>query len=190
MQSKKILKILRPIIEIFYAFFSIFILIFLLLYLSDANFSLAFKGFVNSSIGGRNNAYLFSTLSKMALISGMAIAALVAFRGGLFNIGGEGQLVVGGFACAFTGLLVSDFGFIGILISIISGMLAGAAWAILSGFLTVYMGVPLLVGSLLLNYPARFITSYLVSHPFRAVQSGLPQTFILSKNVFNLMLYF
>ena len=183
MQSKKILKILRPIIEIFYAFFSIFILIFLLLYLSDANFSLAFKGFVNSSIGGRNNAYLFSTLSKMALISGMAIAALVAFRGGLFNIGGEGQLVVGGFACAFTGLLVSDFGFIGILISIISGMLAGATWAILSGFLTVYMGVPLLVGSLLLNYPARFITSYLVSHPFRDVQSGLPQTFLLSKNV-------
>ena len=32
----------------------------------------------------------------MTLISGMAIAALVAFRGGLFNIGGEGQLVVGG----------------------------------------------------------------------------------------------
>ena len=183
MKSKEILKILRPTIEIFYAIFSIFILIFLLLYLSDANFSLAFKGFVNSSIGGRNNAYLFSTFSKMALISGMAIAALVAFRGGLFNIGGEGQLVVGGFACAFTGLLVSDFGFIGILISIISGMVAGATWALLSGFLTVYMGVPLLVGSLLLNYPARFITSYLVSHPFRDVQSGLPQTFLLSKNI-------
>ena len=145
MKSKEILKILRPTIEIFYAFFSIFILIFLLLYLSDANFSLAFKGFVNSSIGGRNNAYLFSTLSKMALIS--------------------------------------DFSFIGILISIISGMLAGATWALLSGFLTVYMGVPLLVGSLLLNYPARFITSYLVSHPFRDVQSGLPQTFLLSKNI-------
>ena len=62
-------------------------------------------------------------------------------------------------------------------------MLAGATWAILSGFLTVYMGVPLLVGSLLLNYPARFITSYLVSHPFRDVQSGLPQTFLLSKNI-------
>ncbi len=121
MQSKSFLKIFRPTIEIFYAFFSIFILIFLLLYLADANFSLAFKGFVNSSVGGRNNAYLFSTFSKMALISGMAIAALVAFRGGLFNIGGEGQLVVGGFACAFTGLLVSDFGFIGIIISIISG---------------------------------------------------------------------
>ena len=111
MQSKSFLKIFRPTIEIFYAFFSIFILIFLLLYLADANFSLAFKGFVNSSIGGRNNAYLFSTFSKMALISGMAIAALVAFRGGLFNIGGEGQLVVGGFACAFTGLLVSDLVF-------------------------------------------------------------------------------
>ena len=65
MQSKKILKILRPIIEIFYAFFSIFILIFLLLYLSDANFSLAFKGLFNSSIGGRNTPYLYSTFSKM-----------------------------------------------------------------------------------------------------------------------------
>ena len=76
MKSKEIFKILRPTIEIFYAFFSIFTLILLLLYLSDANFSLAFKGFVNSSIGGRNNAYLFSTFSKMALISGMAISLL------------------------------------------------------------------------------------------------------------------
>ena len=43
----------------------------------------------------------------MALISGMAIALFVAFRGGLFNIGGEGQLVVGGFECAFTGFPAS-----------------------------------------------------------------------------------
>ena len=171
------------VIETLATFLSISLIIFFLLYLADANFSEAIRGFIKSSIGGRKNAYLFTTFSKMALITGMAIAALIAFRAGLFNIGGEGQLVVGGLVSAFVGLSVADFGLYGILLALASGMAAGAIWALLSGFLTTYMGVPLLVGSLLLNYPARYISSYLVSHPFRDVNSGLPQTFLLPKSV-------
>ena len=59
----------------------------------------------------------------------------------------------------------------------LAGILAGSAWALLAGVMQSYLGVPLLIGSLLLNYPAAYIASYLVGHPFRDVASGLPQTF-------------
>ena len=45
------------------------------------------------------------------------------------------------------------------------------------------LGVPILVGTLLLNYPARYITSYFVSHPLRDVSSGMPQTHLLDKSL-------
>ena len=176
-------KSMSLVIEIAVTFLSILIIIFFLLYLADANFTEAIRGFIKSSIGGRKNAYLFTTFSKMTLITGMAIAALIAFRAGLFNIGGEGQLVVGGLVCAFVGLGVGDLGVWGCVLALASGMVAGAFWAILSGILYIYIGVPLLVGSLLLNYPARYIASYLVSHPLRDIDSGLPQTFLLPKSV-------
>src|SRR5690606_37346057 len=58
-------------------------------------------------------------------------------------------------------------------------MLAGALWALLAGVLQLYVGVPLLVGSLLLNYPARYIASYLAAHPFRDVPSGRRQSHLV-----------
>ncbi len=56
-----------------------------------------------------------------------------------------------------------------LVVAILAGMMAGALWALLAGILHVYVGVPLLVGSLLLNFPIRYIASYLVAHPFRDV---------------------
>jgi len=57
------------------------------------------------------------------------------------------------------------------------GMAAGASWAVLAGLLDKVGKVPLLIGSLLLNYPASFIASYFVSHPLRDVASGATQTY-------------
>ena len=61
----------------------------------------------------------------------------------------------------------------------LAGMAAGTLWALLAGVLYVYVGVPLLVGSLLLNFPIRYIASYLVAHPFRDVQSGMLQSHLV-----------
>ncbi|WP_295808387.1 ABC transporter permease [uncultured Nitratireductor sp.] len=139
----------------------------------------ALSGFWNGAFGGRRHAYLMATLSRSALIVGMAVSVMLSFRAGLFNIGGEGQLVAGGLTAALVAVLLPGPPMLVLAVAIASAMLAGALWALLAGILQLFMGVPLLVGSLLLNYPIRYIASYLVAHPFRDVQSGMVQSHLV-----------
>ena len=160
----------------------IFGILLVLVFVANANFGEAVSGFVNGAFGGRNFAYLFTTLGRATLIVGMALSAMISFRAGLFNIGGEGQLVAGGIAAALVGVYLPGPGPLVLVAGIGAGMAAGAAWGFLAGLMQAYVGVPLLIGSLLLNYPARYIASYLVGHPFRDVASGLPQTFLVAND--------
>ncbi|MCC5778344.1 ABC transporter permease [Nitratireductor sp. B36] len=139
----------------------------------------ALSGFWNGAFGGRRNAYLMATLSRSALIVGMALSVMLSFRAGLFNIGGEGQLVAGGLVAALVAVLMPGPPLLVLVVAILAAMLAGALWALLAGVLQLFMGVPLLVGSLLLNYPIRYIASYLVAHPYRDVQSGMVQSHLV-----------
>ena len=143
-----------------------------------------FAAFFNGAFGGRNLFNLFSTLGRFALILGMALSVLISFRAGLINIGGEGQLVLGGLAAALTGVYLPSLlpesmpargAWVSIL-ALLAAMLAGGLWALIAGLLERVGKVPLLVGSLLLNYPAVYLASYCVSHPFRDVSSGATQT--------------
>lgn len=111
------------------------------------------------------------------IFTGLAVA--VAFHAGLFNIGGEGQLVAGGLVAALVGIFLPGPPLLVLAVSILAAMAAGAAWAMLGGLLQLYVGVPLLVGSLLLNYPIRYFASYLVAHPFRDVPSGMVQSHLV-----------
>lgn len=155
----------------------IFGILLALMFIANANFGEAVTGFFNGAFGGRNLAYLFTTLGRATLIVGMALSVMISFRAGLFNIGGEGQLVAGGIVAALVGVYLPGPGWLVLVAGVGAGMLAGAFWGLLAGVMYAYVGVPLLIGSLLLNYPARYIASYLVGHPFRDVASGLPQTF-------------
>ena len=154
-----------------------------LIWLADADFFKSIMAFFKGAFGGRKYAYLLVTISKAALITGMAIAALIAFRAGLFNIGGEGQLVIGGLASAFVAINLPFGGPAGIFLVLLAGMTAAGVWAIIAGIMKLWLGVPILVGTLLLNYPARYIASYFVSHPLRDISSGMPQTHLIEKSL-------
>lgn len=147
-----------------------------LMFLVQAPFATALQGFFEGAFGGRRFSFLMATIGRSALIIGMALSVMLSFRAGLFNIGGEGQLVAGGLVSALVALLIPGPGWLVIIASITSGMAAGALWALLAGVLYLKVGVPLLVGSLLLNFPIRYIASYLVAHPFRDVPSGMLQS--------------
>jgi ABC-type uncharacterized transport system permease subunit len=154
-------------------------ILFALMVIVGAPFGAALEGFFDGAFGGRRFAYLMATLSRATLIVGMALSVMLSFRAGLFNIGGEGQLVAGGLVSALVAILLPGPPLIVLVLSIIAGMLAGAAWAVLAGLLQLYVGVPLLVGSLLLNFPIRYVASYLVAHPFRDVESGMVQSHLV-----------
>lgn len=150
-----------------------------LMLIVGAPFGEAIRSFISGAFGGRHYAFLMATLSRTTIITGMAISVMLSFRAGLFNIGGEGQLVAGGLVAGLVALYLPGPPLFVIAGSIVAAMAAGALWALLAGVLQLYLGVPLLVGSLLLNYPIRYIASYLVAHPFRDVASGMLQSHLV-----------
>lgn len=137
----------------------------------------AAQGFLKGAFGGRNHFNLFATLGRFSILLGMAMAVLVSFRAGLLNIGAEGQLVLGGLTAALVGVYLPAPPLVVMLCALLAAMAVAALWAFLAGVIERKAHVPLLIGSLLLNYPASYIASYAVSHPFRDVASGNTQSF-------------
>jgi ABC-type uncharacterized transport system permease subunit len=133
--------------------------------------------FADGAFGGRNNFNLYATLSRFSLLLGLAISVLISFRAGLLNIGAEGQLVLGGLTAAMVGVYLPAPPLVVAICALMAAMIVGSGWALLAGVIERMTNVPLLIGSLLLNYPAAYIASYFVSHPFRDVNSGATQSF-------------
>ena len=81
-------------------------ILFALMLVVGAPFEAALQGFLDGAFGGRRLSYMMATLSRATLIVGMALSVMLSFRAGLFNIGGEGQLVAGGLVSALVAILL------------------------------------------------------------------------------------
>ncbi len=91
------------------------------------------------------------------------LAAAVAFRMGVFNIGAEGQLVMGAVAASGIGLALRDRpGWLVIGAMILAGAAGGAAWGSVPGALRAYLGTNEIITSLMLNYVAANFATYLI----------------------------
>ena len=98
------------------------------------------------------------------LIAGVAV--LLGLRAGLFNIGAEGQFLVGALACTVVALRVPGFG--GILLGALAAVVAGALWALPAGAIRAYRGGHEVITTIMLNNVAALLTDYLVAGPLRA----------------------
>ena len=116
--------------------------------------------------GAFTGSGLRNTLARMIPIVGMALAISIPFRAGVINLGAEGQMVVGGLAGTLTAIYVTGPGWMVITLALLAGSLAGALWGLLPAIGQTRLKLPILIVSLLLNYPARAITGYLVRFPF------------------------
>ncbi|PKM51077.1 MAG: ABC transporter permease [Firmicutes bacterium HGW-Firmicutes-7] len=92
------------------------------------------------------------------ILTGLSIA--FAFRTGLFNIGSEGQVMVGSFASVLAGIYLDFPVFIHLPLVIISGALAGAIWGFVPGLLKAKFNVHEVVVGIMMNYSALHITNY------------------------------
>lgn len=135
------------------------------------------------AFGGQQFYNLFATLNRSILVIGMGLSVACSFRLGLLNIGGEGQLVLGGVAAALVALHLSLPPLLLIPLVFLAAALVGGIYALFAGVLQFYGKVPLLISTLLLNYPANFFASYLVTHPFRDVMSGMNQSHRIEKTL-------
>ncbi len=117
---------------------------------------------LGSSYGVGQVVFRMTTL----VLVGLAVA--IPFQVRLFNIGAEGQLLMGAFAAAMTGAMLpaSLPSLLAISLCILSAMTAGACWALLAGVLKVRFGVNEVIATIMLNFIAQGITGYLLTWHF------------------------
>lgn len=107
------------------------------------------------------------TKAAMLTLTGLSVA--VAFRVGLFNIGAQGQLVVGALAAAMVGAHLSLPAVLHVPLAVLAGAVAGAAWASIAGWLKTSRGVHEVISTIMLNWVAvSLVESWLVPGPLRA----------------------
>jgi simple sugar transport system permease protein len=113
-------------------------------------------------------------ISAPYIFAGLAVA--LGFRGGLFNIGAEGQLFAGGLASAYVGYSISGLPwYVHLPLALLAGMLAGTIWGAIPGFLKARTGAHEVINTIMMNYIAFRLTDHLLSGPM-ARPDGLPIT--------------
>ena len=96
------------------------------------------------------------------ILTGLAVA--FAFRAGLFNIGGNGQYIVGSVAAVWVGSSFADMpSFLHIVLAVVAACAAGAFWAAIAGFLKATTGAHEVISTIMLNWIAVWIGIWLFS---------------------------
>jgi ABC-type uncharacterized transport system permease subunit len=94
------------------------------------------------------------------LFTGLANA--VAFRCGLFNIGAEGQFIMGMISAAIIGLIPGLSPIIHVPLIIIGGIVAGAIWAAIPGYLKAKVGTNEVINTIMMNYIGLYFANWVV----------------------------
>lgn len=110
---------------------------------------------------------LAGTLLQATPILTCGVAACVALRGGLFNVGIEGQLFMGGFAAAWVGFAFTLPPGLHAVLGLAAAGLAGAAWVAVPAWFRVRYDANEVVSTILANYVAVLLTSYLTIFVFK-----------------------
>jgi len=122
------------------------------------------------------NYYGFgNTLTKTAPLLLTSLGVLVALKAAQFNIGGEGQIYMGGLGSALVGLFLHGLpSIIHIPLALLGGFLLGALWGFIPGYFKAVRGVNEVITTLLLNYIAQNLVSYVVSGPLKEPDAPTP----------------
>lgn len=140
------------------------------------------------SVAGSPRSFGDTLMSSTPLIL-MGLAIALAFRCGLFNIGVEGQYLVGMLTTAVVSYSIPLPPVLAQLVAILAGMAAGGLWAAVPGLLKAYRGVHEVINTIMLNYTGLFLTHYLLLAYFRdptytgGATRPAPESAILARNI-------
>ncbi|WP_083974995.1 ABC transporter permease [Herbidospora daliensis] len=135
--------------------------------------TLAYPALVRGALLDGNLEY---TVAAFVPTLGMALAFALPLRAGEFNLGGDGQLAMGGVTAAAVALLVPLPPGVAVVLPLAFGALAGGLVAVVAAPLSTRLGIPAIVSTLLVSAPAVSLASYLVRFPLAEPNTGLAQT--------------
>ncbi|WP_049995939.1 ABC transporter permease [Halococcus sediminicola] len=136
---------------------------------------------VYGAVGTSSNIAFMLRQSTMLILAGVAVA--IAFRAGVFNIGVQGQFIVGGFATALIILFLAPVlpagavgGVVLILLGTLAAVVAGGAYAALPGLMKAYAGANEVITTIMLNFIASGVVFFLVDGFLRPEGASAPNT--------------
>ncbi|HET7578531.1 MAG TPA: ABC transporter permease [Bacillales bacterium] len=126
----------------------------------------AYSALLNGVVG--SPYYIGETIRETTplILTGLAVA--FAFRTGLFNIGVEGQFIVGWFASVFVGITVHAPKIIHVPLALLAAIVAGALWGLIPGILKARLRVHEVVITIMMNYIALYVTNALIRTYFKS----------------------
>lgn len=149
-----------------------------LITLRGVNPLLAYQALFDGAFGNLNSIAESLIVATPLALAGIGVT--IAFRAGVFNVGAEGQLYIGAIASTYVGLKFANLpGYLLIPLMMLTAMLAGGLWAGIAGMLKVWMGASEMINTIMLNYIATFLVSYMVHGPLQEPGSPLGQTAML-----------
>ncbi|HHY38670.1 MAG TPA: ABC transporter permease [Clostridia bacterium] len=143
--------------------------------------SLAYEAVWQSTFGSK--VYFADTLVKTVPLIFTGVAVAIAFRGSVFNIGAEGQFLMGALAASWAGVALGGLpGPLPLLSVLLIGLVAGGLFGALAGFLKARLGVSEVISTIMLNYVAMRLVGFAVTGPLKEVGGANPQTARIAPN--------
>lgn len=121
------------------------------------------------------------TLNKSAPLIFTALCACFAYKCGVYNLGGEGQFLIGATAAFCAVHLTGLTGIVGIFLALLVGIVAGGIWGLIPGVLKITRGLNEMIISIMLNYVATLFMGVIYTSWIR--DANMPQTPSVSESV-------
>lgn len=135
----------------------------------------AYGALVSGSIGSFDAIVNTLVQATPLILAGLAVG--IGFKAGLFNIGAQGQFLMGGLAAAAVGVATAGLPAIAAIpLALLAGVAAGFAYGFIPGFLKAFTGAHEVVTTIMLNYVAIQIIAFVVSGPLRGENVSFART--------------
>ena len=166
--SSKLVSFLVPVISILLAF----IIGCVIMAVLGANPFVALQSLWIGAFGSLRN--VGTTLARSTPLIFTGLCACFAYRCGVFNLGGEGQFLMGSIVCCYIATQSGIEGLPAILLCLVAGAVAGGLWALIAGVLKVYRGQNEMIITIMLNYVATLLMGVVYTNWLR--DGSVPQT--------------
>ncbi|MBX3031489.1 MAG: ABC transporter permease [Chloroflexi bacterium] len=126
----------------------------------------AYGALIDGSVGSFNAIIQTLVEATPLVLAGLAVG--LGFKAGLFNIGAQGQFLLGALGAALVGgWLAGASPWVAIPLALLAGVIAGAIYGFIPGALKAFTGAHEVVTTIMLNYIALYILAYLITGPLR-----------------------
>lgn len=139
----------------------------LVLYVSRYDPILAYIAMLRGAFG--DTFGIGQTLTQATPIIFTSLAFLISSKAGLFNIGAEGQFLVGAFTSSLVGIYLGGLPWIlHIPLALLIGAVVGGAWGLIAAILKTRFNAHEVITTMMLSYVADYLTGYMVNYPYKA----------------------